>query len=226
MSSSSKELEVKIDISPDDLERVFAHLSASVRPRDIQHKYRPRQYFDTDNLDLHRNGTALRVQYKPGAKGYAGTYEQTVKVTMDCHTPGALLRKECKDAIPTGRPDMSAVSDRKGREAVAPFVDCKLSHIFTAAVERRFFDLRIRDKKKKTKAIVEVAFDVGYLSLPSGQSEAFCEIEIELKKGKARALKQVKKEILKLAPSARVQAESKADHGVTLYLRRHSRLPS
>lgn len=217
--SSSDELEQKIDISIADLEKVFQKLAKHVSAAAIRHKFRPRAYYDTPDLLLNQNGISLRVQYKQGEKGKLGFHEQTVKLSLPVsQAGGALLRKECKDQLPTSVPDMSAATDATAQAALQPFKGKSLTHIFTAAVERRAFDIEVKRVGK-----VEVAFDIGELTLPgTNVSERFAEIEVELKKGDPILIDTVTKEILRLAPAARVQPQSKADQGITLYLKHNA----
>lgn len=214
------ETEQKISLSAQEMETVFRALSRKSGAGKVTHKYRPRMYYDTPRLGLYRHDLSLRVQYKSGKSGQLGCYEQTVKMEVAPKSPlekGVLLRKECKDDLPTHRPSLAAVSDRQARKALAPFKGKKLVHIFTAAMERRYFDWKLRDGKKK--GVVEVAFDRGEIVLPrNNRSRGFCEIEIELKKGGPRFIALARDEILRLAPSARVQKLSKAEQGIRFFL--------
>lgn len=217
---SEVEQELKISLTKEDLELVFKTFSKKVRKTDIQHKYLPRDYYDTENLDMHDAKVSLRVQYKPGSNGKLGSYEQTVKfaLTPDADADSeALYRKECKDTLDNNAPDMDLVDDSEAVEAVKPFKNKSLKHIFTAAIERRYFNIEVGKGKKRGE--VELAFDVGKISLPdyAGVEESLAEIEIEIKKGSAKAIAAVKKEILKIAPSARVQMQDKSAQGSRLY---------
>ena len=223
------EQEIKIQLSREDLERVFSKLSAEVKTKDIGHKYLPRQYFDTSDLMLHAKHISLRVQYKPGAKGTLGSYEQTVKfelIPQKALVKGMLLRKECKDAIGSPHPDLSAIADSQAVDIIKPFKNKKLIHIFTAAVERRMFNLEVGKGKKR--GTVEVAFDVGNIILAeNGKHYPFSEIEIELKKGSDAAITAVQEKIMKLAPSAYIKSyTSKADVGCRIYKKYKARKTS
>jgi len=91
-------------------------------------------------------------------------------------------------------------------------------HIFTAAIERRFFDLKLQCGKNR--GIVEVAFDSGYLILPYNDAyQNFSEIEIELKNGGTNFIKIVRDKIIRIATSAKVQTLSKAKQGIRLHLK-------
>lgn len=221
-SKSTVEQELKIKLSRKDLKRVFEAFTAKKDVRkSVARKYRPRAYFDTENLSLYRNDMSLRVQYKDDKKGDARGYEQTVKFELPVDenvARKALLRKECKDATPTQTPDLTLVSDADARERLDPFKGEKLTHIFTAKVKRRYFEIEVGKGKKK--GTVEIAFDVGKIVLATGEAQVpLCEIEIEHKGGSAKAIKAVKKKIKALAPSARVQPLSKAQQGSRLFLR-------
>lgn len=218
-SRSDVEQELKISLSVEDLERVFKVFSSDVAKGDITHKYLPRAYFDTPDLQMHEKGISLRVQYKPGKKGKLGSHEQTVKFDLPPdagRVEGALYRKECKDGLPSAQPDLAAISDADAKQRIEPFKNKSLKHIFTAAIERRYFN--IEAGKGKEWGEVELAFDVGDISLPDrGDSQKFAEIEIEIKKGSAQAIHQVRDRILAIAPSAKIQTDDKSAQGAKLY---------
>ena len=206
------EQELKIKLPLKDLEKVFRVLS---RGKKIEHKYTPRLYYDTADLQLYRRGISLRVQYKPGRDGRLGGHAQTLKFSQGAAAmKGALLRKECQDALHDATPDLGKVSDREAKALIKPFKKKKWRHIFTAEMERRFFML------KGGKGLAEIAFDVGQIVLPhNGCRFPFAEIEIELKEGPGQVIADLYKKIKKIAPSARIQPMSKSDQGSLLYLR-------
>jgi inorganic triphosphatase YgiF len=210
------EQEVKIRLSREDLEKVFNALSRKYKPKEISHKYLPRAYYDTEEMDFYKTSVSLRVQYKEGEGKAMGGYEQTVKFEI---TPAgkvakdALLRKECKDSIGGHEPDLEQITDSEASAVMEPFRGKKLKHIFTAAIERRYFDI------KTAAGTVEVAFDVGEIILAEGgERTPFCEIEIEVKKGGAAALEKLCDKILAEAPSAEIQPLSKSQQGSNFYI--------
>lgn len=219
-STSEIEQELKIQLSARDLEKVFRELKKKAEGK-VEHKYLPRAYYDTRDLRLYRNSISIRVQYKPGKGGKIGGYEQTLKFELpqsEAVIKGAFFRKECKDMIRTRLPQLAHVSDRDGRARARPFQKKKLIHIFTAAIERRSFEMKVGGGKKK--GVVEVAFDVGEIILDSnGRHYAFFEIEIELVKGSPEAIEVLEKKIRGMARSARHQPLSKSQHGSRLYRR-------
>ena len=220
-STSTIEQEVKIQLSARDLEKVFRMLKKKADGK-VEHKYLPRAYYDTHDLRLYQNAISVRMQYKPGKGGKIGGYEQTLKFEMmpiagnENVIEGAFFRKECKDMVGGRFPQLARVSDREGRSRVRRFRNKRLIHLFTAAIERRSFEMKVGGGKKK--GIVEVAFDVGEIILDSnGRHYPFYEIEIELVKGSPEAIEVLEKKIRRMARSARHQPLSKSQHGSRLY---------
>jgi inorganic triphosphatase YgiF len=218
------EQETKVTLPPRDLEKVFNALTRKAGGTGaVRHKYHPRDYHDTEDLDLYRhpNKASLRVQYVKGSGGKTGAWEQTVKFELphDKNTAaGAMVRREAKDDLPTHRPDVSAVNDAGARKVVACVKGKPLKHIFTAAIERRYFNLNMRSGK--SRGTVEVAFDTGWLILAgTGETREISEIEVEIKKGSPRAIDALCADIMKIAPNARIQLKSKADQGIEMYLK-------
>lgn len=213
------EQEVKIVLSKGDLEKVFNALVREHAPRHIDHKYLPRHYYDTPNLDLDQNGLSVRVQYKMGKGGAVGGNEQTVKIDISQGATlagGALFRREIKNPMSSHAPDLSIVTDKDAKAALKPHLGKPLKHIFTAAIERRYFE--IESGKGRHKSTVEVAFDVGEIILPHNDSHTpFYEIEIERKSGDADGINRLRDQILALAPSAKVQPDPKSRQGTEAY---------
>ena len=218
---SEIEQELKIQLSLRDLEKVFKTLKKKALGKKIEHKYMPRAYYDTRDLALYRKSISVRMQYKPGKQGKIGSYEQTIKFDLPHGTAvvkGAFLRKECKDVVRGHSPQLGKISDAECRAILKSFKNKRVIHIFTAAIERRSFELKVGGGKKG--GVVEVAFDVGEVILDSnGRHYPFSEIEIEMVKGNPQAIQTVEKKIRNLARSARLQPLSKAQHGSRLYRR-------
>lgn len=220
------EQEVKIKLSKGDLEKVFNALSRKYAPGYLDRKYMPRAYYDTPALELEDAGISVRVQYKEGKGKDVGGYEQTVKFDLEPQdgavAKGAVLRREIKDRMPDHAPDLSVVKETKAAALLKPFLHRRLVHVFTAAIERRYFEVEAGHGKHK--GTVEVAFDVGEIILPhNGRHYPIYEIELEKKSGSADALEELTAEIFKLAPTAELQPLSKAQQGGRHY--RRSRPP-
>lgn len=213
------EIELKISLPLKDLEKVFQVLHKKNNASEVSHKFIPRAYYDTPDLGLYRKGISLRVQYKPGKLGKLGSYEQTVKLEVIPGTPlgkAILSRMECQDSIKAHKPSLADVTDPQAKAALKPFKGKKFLHIFTAEIERRFFDLEFRG------GVVEVAFDVGKIILATGNvHQDFSEIEVEIKWGGPELIEAVRSDILRIAPSAKIQPLSKSAQGSRLYLKNH-----
>ena len=213
------EQEVKIRLSKGDLEKVFNALSKKYPPKEIDHKYMPRAYWDTPALDLDGANISVRMQYKEGKEGELGGHEQTVKFELapkGTLAKGAVLRREIKDIMPDHQPDLSIVTAVKAKAALQPFVKKRLKHLFTAAIERRYFEAEIGHGKKK--GTVEIAFDVGQIILPhNGRRYPLYEIELEVKSGSKDAIDRLREQIIAIAPSAKIQPLSKSQQGSRLY---------
>jgi inorganic triphosphatase YgiF len=213
------EVEQKISISAQELESVFEYFRQKYAINRIRHKFMPRDYYDTDDLDLYKNRISLRVQYKKGYGGDLGCFEQTVKSEHPASriNQNSLFRKELKIQLEDHQPDLSKTPDRRIKKVSNSFKNKSLKHIFTAAAERRFFCITLGSGKEKGK--VELAFDVGtYLVLTDGSRHPMYEIEIESKGGNRKVIDWVCHKILKLAPSAKIVQQSKSQIGTQLYL--------
>lgn len=219
--SSETEAELKLTLSREDLENVFTKLTQMNGVSEVAHKYRPRAYYDTPHLDLYKRSLSLRVQFKEAKGNKLGHYEQTLKVELPDSQPlqdGIVLRQEYKNKIKSEAPSLKKLADHSARKAVKKLKKKKLHHIFTAAVNRRYFNLEVETHGQR--GIVEVAFDVGNITLPSQKAVLpVTEIEIELKHGAKEVITAVKNEIFKIAPTAQEQHLTKAQCGTRFYLK-------
>lgn len=205
MTSAGAEVELKIKLSTSDLEKVFEALSRKQGVSAVRKAFKSRAYYDTADLDLYTKGLSLRLE--PNGQ------EQTLKIEAAPVGNETLSRLEFTDPVDAPQPSFTAVRDAAAREAVKPFTGKSLVHIFTAVINRRYFDMDVAG------GTVELAFDVGALVLASGRGrQDFHEIEVELKAGSAAVIDSVKREIFSLAPSAEVQPHSKSAQGSRLYL--------
>ncbi len=220
-NQSEIETELKIKLSIGDMEKVFQTLSKMSSASEINHKFLPRMYYDTPDLQLHNRKISLRVQYRSGKAGQLGGYEQTVKFALSPAAAlgqGVLFRKECKNILDGHTPDLAAVTDREAQGVIKSFKNKTLVPIFTAAIERRAFDWKLKHGKKT--GVVEIAFDAGkIILLKDNKHSNFTEIELEIKQGGAEFIDIVRAKILSIAPSARIQRLSKSEQGIAFYLK-------
>jgi inorganic triphosphatase YgiF len=219
-SKNHVEAETKISLSRADLEMVLLKLQRKAAEGTFRHKYVPRRYFDTPNLELHNVGLSLRVQYAAGKSGTLGSYEQTFKYDIapqdsaDDASAEVRARREVRDAIPTHMPDIAATNDAPTKELLKDVDNKSLRHIFTASIERRLFEMPVGKQGK-----VELAFDCGtiYLADDPQCSVEVDEVEIEVKKGSPAIIAEIREMILDMASTAEIQPLSKAEQGVKLY---------
>ena len=221
-SKETTEIEVKIKMSSRDLERVFDSFVKKDKGS-LKHKFYPRFYFDTENLDLYNKNVSIRTQYKPGAHGKVGSYEQTVKFSLSKTTSekDLMVRGEYKDFIDTSFPALGKISSVQAKRHFKSIKSSNLRHVFTAAVERRILLVPSKSPTTGKKGIVEVAFDIGniFLAPPLAARLPISEIELEVKSGPDDIIKPIKDKILKMAPSAKVHTKAKVDLGMGLYLK-------
>lgn len=220
--SEEKEVELKLKLSNHNLERVFASFVKKDKGS-LRHKFYPRFYYDTQDLDLHEKGVSLRMQYKPGKKGKIGGYEQTLKLALPKKDgqDDVMVRGEFKDMVKTQRPDINSLSAKAAINAIKSIKNSELKNIFTAAVERRILMVAVKSPSTGKKGMVEVAFDIGNIFLlpPSTAHVPISEIELEVKSGPDDVIEPLRAKILKIAPNAKVHTKAKSDQGVALYLR-------
>jgi len=199
------ETEQKLIMSKGDLEKVFQALA----PKTIKKKHHPRAYYDTPDMQLDQRRVALRIQKKK-----KNGYKQTIKAAME-NDGASLVRYEWAFKIAEHKPDKSAIDNPETLKAVEGIDFSQLLHLFTSDVKRRYFDIELED------GTVEIAFDLGQISLPgSDVSEELCEIEVELKSGNPAVIDQVVRQIQDIAPAAEISMRSKAERGMNLY-RKH-----
>lgn len=207
------EIEKKLSISLKDFEKVFLYFKSKEKISRVREKFMPRDYYDTDDLDLFNSHVSLRVQKKNGV------FEQTVKfdIPQSKNSKNKLFRKEIKNDLSSSAPDLCLVNEKQISCLQSKIQGKPLRHIFTAAAHRRFFTCKVGRGQRKDK--VEIAFDLGHYIFPvDGSRMPLVEIEIESKAGDPKAIDRVCKKILKIAPSAKVIDRSKSQIGTSIYI--------
>ncbi|MGM0422992.1 MAG: CYTH domain-containing protein [Pseudomonadota bacterium] len=209
------ELEQKLELAPADLETVFE----SFKPAQVKTKSHIRDYYDTPALDLYRDKTALRLEYKEGIG-----YEQTLKTAVsEGDTAGQTLqRHEWEYPVKNNAPDFSVITDARALAAVSKVKAEDLIHLFTSKINRRCFDMTV--DLPEGQAVVEIAFDLGQIILAPDyqQNESITchelsEIEVERISGPVRAIDQVIEQIQTQMPRARLSQISKNQRGIALF---------
>ncbi len=196
----STEIELKLQLDPDDAERLSSHPLLSGVPHKTQALLNT--YFDSPALTLHDKKVALRFR-KKGEQWLC-----TVK-TAEPATGGLARRSEWEVPATPGEFDFSHVDAPALRDTLesmrASFVP-----IFTTDFVRKTWELPFGE------SMIEFAIDQGFVE-SRGRKAAISEIELELISGKIGDL---------FALSQRLQADfdlhpalaSKAERGYALFL--------
>ncbi|MFT3727102.1 MAG: CHAD domain-containing protein [Terricaulis sp.] len=196
----AREFELKLEIPAAAASKVMAlPWLAEVSGEDAKRMHAI--YFDTPKCTLRQRGISLRVR-RIGNK-----HIQTVKAT---NGSGAfpLDRHEWEREVAGDKPDLRFVggtplesfSRRKLRRSLTP--------LFEVKVERNAYPVQ------SANSDIEVAIDRGSISTTTSNM-AFCEIELELKRGASAELARLARRLAEEAPVS-LGLKSKADRGFDL----------
>jgi inorganic triphosphatase YgiF len=200
--SPPREIELKLDVPIHSLPRLnrspllMGTTRSAGKPANVVSVY-----FDTDKLKLRHKGLSLRVR-RIGRR-----LVQTVKQE---NGTGAVLfaRNEWEKDIRTRQPDLDAARDT----ALAPLLNKKLREglkpVFKTSVRRRVFQIQ------RGASEIEVSIDKGRVAAGQ-QSSPLCEVELELKHGKATDLFTLAKTLANEVPVL-LAVKSKSDRGYAL----------
>jgi triphosphatase len=171
-----QELELKVELSKSDMDRLAGELAASdlgVGPAAT--KELRTVYFDTPEHDLHAAGVSLRLRRQKGG------WQQTVKV--DQHVERGVSRPiELQTFVEKEWPDIRKISDKKVRRAVQEaLAGTSLRPIFETVVQRTIRSIKIQDSE------IELAVDDGEVRAGIERQD-LREAELELKAGSAEGL--------------------------------------
>ena len=195
-SSSAREVEIKLDIAPDDASQLdaIALLSDSAgRQRQVT------VYFDTPKAKLRRNGWVLRV------REVDGRFTQTIKRSR---SPIPIERDEWEEDVGGLQPELKAISR-------TPLADIVKGRQFRqlAAVCRCDVD-RLSTTIANGKGAFELTYDEGLVEARDS-CEPIHEIELELKTGDLDALFASARKIVRQAP-AKIGVMTKSERGFDL----------
>ncbi|MEO6920552.1 MAG: CHAD domain-containing protein [Collimonas sp.] len=204
------EIELKLLLDPVDVNRFRRHLLLKKYAID---KPRSQQlnsiYFDTPDLHLKQNHTALRIR-KVGRR-LIQTCKSGGQVAAGLHQ-----RPEWESEIRGGTPDLPALLGLiEAGSAVAellsaPALAGRLQPIFTTRFRRTIWMLRM-----PSGAEIELALDQGAV-LHGDQSTLISEVELELKSGDSASLFDVALE-LQISLPLRAANVSKAERGYAMH---------
>lgn len=165
------EIELKLSMAPDTLQRLIrSPLWTVLNTRDQRQRLQTR-YFDTPDGQLLRAGVALRVR-RAGRR-----WVQTIK-GGGAVSAGLHRRHEVETAVPGPRPELARFPVEV---IVGPLADPAVIARLTVVFETRF-DRLTRTVLTPGGAEVEVAFDRGAVSA-AGRESPLCEVELELRSG-------------------------------------------
>lgn len=197
------EIELKLLVPASALRRLSAHPLLKGRGRAATRKLYS-IYFDTPDLDLWRQGVALRLR-REGRR-----WVQTVKVGGGVQA-GLHRRIELETGVAGPVPDWAAIHDAAIAGLFASSqLRAQLKPVFVTE-----FNRTTRIISPHPGLAVEVCVDRG--AIRSGERvEAICEIELELKAGPASRLFELALTLLN-AVALRIENRSKAERGYALF---------
>jgi len=200
---SGREIELKLSVRPDRLERVMRspHLQGEGARRAVSRALK-NIYYDTPHLALRERGLVVRVR-EAGRR-----YIQTVKASNGAGSSGLFNRHEWERAVPGPKPDLAGIDDPTLRPELGTPVS-QLAPVFSSEVKRI-----TRTVQHGEAGRIEVAIDQGRVMTPRG-SAPICEIELELKEGKPDALFELALALNKETP-LRLETLSKSDRGYAI----------
>ena len=200
--SSPREIELKLDVPVHNLPLLTASSVVKGASKSATKSvYLVSVYFDTDKLKLHEKGLSLRVR-RIGRR-----HVQTVKQESK-ESAGLFARGEWEQNIHTEQPDLAAARDT----ALAPLLNRELRRalkpVFETRVNRKVFQVQTGESE------VELSIDKGKIEA-GRKSFPLCEVELELKRGKAADLFKLAKTLAHEVP-VQLAVKSKADRGYAL----------
>lgn len=203
----STEIELKLSLTPDDC----AHLlqlplldSLSISPAETHKLYTI--YYDTPQLDLKHNRIALRL------RRINDRWFQSIKGKGRISS-GLHRQHEWEAEVNNEKPDYSRITDPDLKRL---FDNAKLRQqirsLFVTEFTRQIRLLQLEDGSK-----IEFCLDQGKVSA-NQSSIPLCEIELELKSGKANALFQFALTLQSVLPfPLKLENINKAERGYSLY---------
>jgi triphosphatase len=200
---ADREVELKLLLDPAQLSRLRRHPSVAALSQGPARTRRLHSvYYDTRELDLLREGLALRVRRVGRA------FVQTVKADGSTNA-GLFERAEVECPVPQQLPDVERIPDLALRARVR------------AALAGRPPEPVLETEMRRTQRLLresdtELHFDLdqGEVRTPRG-SLPLCELELELLRGDPRVLYDLALELLDSVP-LRVGTRSKFERGLQL----------
>jgi inorganic triphosphatase YgiF len=194
--SPPREVELKLEVAPSELETVLAHPLFHERSDGSTTQTLHSTYFDTPDHALQQAGISLRVRRNGG---------QPIQTIKAARSPEgvALARDEWEYEVDGDNPDYTLAE----KTALKPFLDdCdSIRPVFRVKTERMLHNLSFE------KSIIEVAADRSQVE-GQGQTVSFSELELELKEGTPADLFRLALAISTVTP-LRLSFKTKAERG-------------
>lgn len=194
----AEELEIKLTLTDDGLDRALAWLLNQLQASRGSVKPLVNRYFDTPDAELNQQRAALRVR-QAGER-----YIQTLKTQGD-FVGGAHRRQEWEWPLPTADLDLQLLADTPLDDRIDL---AKLQPVFETNFERQVVMLHEGD------TVIEVAIDRGQV-LSGTHARPLNEVELELKGGESAALITWAKKLAAQVPVF-LNLVSKAEQGYFL----------
>jgi len=208
-SLSGKELELKLDLTPQELQRVGAHpaLEDLTVGKPVTRTLRS-IYFDTPDHRLWARGISLRL------RAIGDKWVQTVKAGTRVKS-GVSNPDEVEAAVAKPEPDLGAIGDPRVRRVIERAVKA-------SALEPQFETIVTRTTRKlhSDKGDLELALDEGVVRCGASEDK-LCEAELELKAGSPECLLETATVLFSAEP-IRLAEASKAERGYNLALGRQA----
>src|SRR5262245_12955646 len=208
-SVSGKELEFKLELTPQELRRVGANpaLEGLTVGKPVTRTLRS-IYFDTPDHRLRAQGISLRL------RAIGERWVQTVKAGTTLRN-GVSNPDELETDVDRPEPDLGAIEDRRLRRTIERTVKA-------SALEPQFETIvtRTTHKLHSDKGDLELALDEGVVRAGAAEDK-LCEAELELKAGSPECLLETAAALFSAAPIRLAQA-TKADRGYDLVLGRRN----
>lgn len=183
----NRELELKFRAEPRDLQRFKKAVNAAGGNRRAwQQKSLVSRYFDTPDLRMRKRSVAVRLR----ASG--GKTVQTVKAKKGDTGGGLMDRHEWEYAVDGEDLDL-AILPTEARRAMGAVLDGELSSVVEVHIERQTMLIHRRNPVGPD-LVIEAVADKGR-AVAAGNSEPFCECELELIEGDVNSFLHVASEI-------------------------------
>jgi len=202
--SPAREVELKLVVAPEDLERVRnSPVLGAIAEGPGEVRELSTTYYDTPDLDLARAAIALRL------RDDGTTRVQTIKTLSD-DAPGdsaaVSVRREWNWTIPGTELDLSLIGPNV---PMSDEVRARLRPLFTTKFQRT-----TRRARLDPRTLVEVAIDDGW-TCAGDRCERIAEVELELIEGRMARLFRLALNLSEDAP-LRIATENKAEVGYRL----------